>query len=228
MSQARPELLPLDAPTLVEASAGTGKTYAITTYFVRAILELDLEPEQILVLTYTNAATAELRTRSRKRIVQALALLDGPPEQPDALHQIVDEAVAHKGRNEVERRLRAALGRMDQAPIFTIHGFCQRLLQDQPLLFGIDFELEVAEDATSMFTELAIDYWTAELYDKPEWLLRALRAAKVGTDQLAQLANMTSMPGAEILGPDPRPLNDEVVARCETSEGQKDRPSLAA
>ncbi len=84
MSSIAPELVSFDAPTLVEASAGTGKTYTITTYFVRAILERGLTPEQILVVTYTKAATAELRDRSRKRILQAIALLEELPEEPDA------------------------------------------------------------------------------------------------------------------------------------------------
>ena len=71
------ELVSLDAPTLVEASAGTGKTHAITTYFVRGVLELGLTPDQILVVTYTKAATAELRVRARDRITQALLRENG-------------------------------------------------------------------------------------------------------------------------------------------------------
>ena len=67
MSAQSPQLIALEAPSLVEASAGTGKTYTITTYFVRAILERDLKPEEILVVTYTKAATAELRVRTRQR-----------------------------------------------------------------------------------------------------------------------------------------------------------------
>lgn len=209
----RAELIPLDAPTLVEASAGTGKTYAITTYFVRAILELGLESNQVLVVTYTKAATAELRARSRKRIVQALALLASPFEESDCLHEIVWNAVRRLGRNEVEHRLRRALGQMDQARILTIHGFCQRLLQDHPLLFGIDFDFEVAEDAASIYADLAVDFCAAELYDAPEWLLQALREAKVGTDHLARLADVATRPGAEILGPERHEANEETVAR---------------
>ena len=213
MSAELPELVPLDAPTLVEASAGTGKTYTITTYFVRAILELGLRPEQILVLTYTKAATAELRARSRKRIVQAITLLDGPTEEPDALHEIVAKAVEDLGRNEVESRLRKALGKMDQAAILTIHGFCQRLLQDHPLLFGIDFDFEVAEDQASMNSELATDFWAANLYDRPPWLLRALSKNSVDAGHLARLANVALMPGMEILGPEPCDAPDEAVRR---------------
>jgi exodeoxyribonuclease V beta subunit len=213
MSAISPELVPLDAPTLVEASAGTGKTHTITTYFVRAILERGLTPEQILVVTYTKAATAELRVRSRKRILQAIALLDGRPEEPDALREVVAKTVERLGRRETEARLRAALGQMDQASISTIHGFCQRLLQDYPLLFGIDFDFEVAEDVASLYSELAVDFWATDLYDKPDWLLHALDADKVGIDYLAKLANVAMMPGIEILGPESREAGEEAVSR---------------
>lgn len=213
MSALRPELVPLDAPTLVEASAGTGKTYAITTYFVRAILELGLEPSQILVVTYTKAATAELRVRARKRIAEALALLDPSDEQGDALGEVVDVAVNRLGRSEVERRLRNAIGKMDQAAILTIHGFCQRLLQEYPLEFGIDFDLEVSEDAGTLHSELAADFWASELYDRGEWLLQALSEAKVGPDHLAKLATVALMPGTEILGPERQEPCEAIVAQ---------------
>lgn len=213
MSAVAPELVSLDAPTLVEASAGTGKTYTITTYFVRAILERGLMPEQILVVTYTKAATAELRVRSRKRILQAIALLDDPSEEPDALHEVVSKAVARLGRHGAEDRLRNALSQMDQASIMTIHGFCQRLLQDHPLLFGIDFDFEVAQDVASMYSELAVDFWATDLYDKPDWLLRTLDAKNVGTDHLAKLANVAMMPGTEIIGPQSRNASEEAVGK---------------
>jgi exodeoxyribonuclease V beta subunit len=207
MNTETPELIPLDAPALVEASAGTGKTHAITTYFVRKILEDGLTPEQILVVTYTKAATAELRVRTRGRIVEALALLGGAPAEPDALAEVVGNAVAARGDRAVERTLRAALSQMDQAPILTIHGFCQRLLQEHPLSFGIDLGLEVAEDISTLHTDLAVDFWAAELYDEPEWLLRALRDRGVTVRQLAKLANVATMPGVEIIGPPPQAID---------------------
>jgi exodeoxyribonuclease V beta subunit len=211
MSAMSPELIPLDAPTLVEASAGTGKTYAITTYFLRAILEGGLTPEKILVVTYTKAATAELRIRARARIVQALGMLDGPPDQPDALYDVITLAVKESGAPEVERKLRSALGQMDQAAILTIHGFCQRLLQEHPLSFGVELEFEVVENVASLHAELAVDFWATELYDKPEWLLQALRSRKVTLEHLAQLANVATMPGVEVIGPEPREIDDEAV-----------------
>jgi len=203
MNAISPQLVPLDAPTLVQASAGTGKTYTITTYFVRALLERDLKPEEILVVTYTKAATAELRVRTRQRIVDAIRLLDPGSEADDVLQGVVTAAVERLGRRETAMKLRAALGEMDRAAILTIHGFCQRLLQDHPLSFGIDFDFEVSEDPSSMYSELAVDFWTTELYDAPNWMLRALEENKVNAAQLAKLAKVSVMPGIEILGPAP-------------------------
>ncbi len=211
MTADRPELIPLDAPALVEASAGTGKTYAITTYFLRAILELGHEPQQILVVTFTKAATAELRGRIRGRIVQALQYLDEAPGEPDALHEVLVRALGEHGRKEVEHRLRNALAQMDQAAILTIHGFCQRLLEDHPLEAGVDFDLEVAEDSGSMLAELAVDFWTSDLYDAPEWLLRAIRAEKLRTADLVQIADAALRPGTAVLGPEPREVDGSLI-----------------
>ena len=211
MSPANPELIPLDAPTLVEASAGTGKTYAITTYFVRAILEHGLTPEKILMVTYTKAATAELRARSRSRITKVLCQLDEPPEDSDALYEVVADAVERLGRHEVERRLRSALGQMDQAAISTIHGFCQRLLQEHPLSFGVDLELDVAENIASLQAEIAVDFWATELYDKPEWLLGALEDRGVNIRHLEQLAKIAAMPEVEIIGPERREIDEHAL-----------------
>lgn len=201
MSALPAELAPLDTSTLVEASAGTGKTYTITTYFVRAILERDLSPEQILVVTYTNAATAELRARTRKRIVQALAFLHDAGGDGDALHGAVAKARAELGDAEVERRLRSALGRMDQAAILTIHGFCQRLLQEHPLAFGVDFELEVAESPSALYEMLAADFWVTALHDAPPWLHQVLADRNIGTKYLTDLAKVATMPGVNVIGP---------------------------
>ncbi|MFW2387008.1 MAG: UvrD-helicase domain-containing protein [Polyangiales bacterium] len=212
MSELSPQLIPLDAPTLVEASAGTGKTYTITTYFVRAILESDLSPEQILVLTYTKAATAELRARVRERIVLALGLLDFEAEQQDVLQGVLATAVDRFGRTHVEQKLRKALSEMDRAAILTIHGFCQRLLQDFPLEFGIDFDFEVSENVVALNAELATDFWAAELYDAPEWMLRALEEKKVNPRRLTALANVARLPNIELLGPAPHDVEEGDLA----------------
>ncbi len=118
--------------TLIEASAGTGKTFTITGIYLRLVMEEGLEPEQILVVTFTNAATEELRTKIRTRLDDALEYLDTGKAGDDVLKRVVDNAVslARGGRDEVRRRLRSATLGMDQAAVFTIHGFCQRVLKE--------------------------------------------------------------------------------------------------
>ncbi len=214
------ELAPLDASTLVEASAGTGKTHTITTHFVRGLLELELEASQILVVTYTKAATAELRVRCRKRIAEALAFLDRHADPADALSEVVSAAVARVGRDRTEELLRRALRDMDQTSIFTIHGFCQRLLQDYPLDFGVDFEIEVAEDTSSEWRDLAIDFWTTDLYDRPPWLVKALAKKRIDVDHLTRLARIATTPGVTLLGPEPGGPAEEAATRVATLHEQ--------
>ena len=80
-----PLTMPLDGRRLIEASAGTGKTWTLTFLFLRLLLQAGLAVEQILVLTFTKAATAELRERIRLRILEALSQLSGQTESPDPL-----------------------------------------------------------------------------------------------------------------------------------------------
>ncbi len=210
MSATPPHLAPLRGRSLVEASAGTGKTFTITTLLVRAILERDLGPEDILVVTYTKAATAELRSRARQRILDAIELL-GQEQSEDPLHQVVTELCRKRGRVAVSKTLRSAALRMDQAAIYTIHGFCQRLLQDYPLLFGIDLDFELAGSGAEALADMAADFWATELDGKPRYLLTALERSRVTAKSLADLAKSAGTPSMPILGPKPVPLDDALL-----------------
>ena len=110
---------------IVRASAGTGKTFAIEHLFVRLLLEAPEkeEPlllEQILAITFTRAAAREMRMRIRANIEKALMQLKGNPSWPYLR--------PHAQSTFARRRLEDALLGFDRAQIFTIHGFCQRLL----------------------------------------------------------------------------------------------------
>ncbi len=127
--------LKLSGYSLIEASAGTGKTFTITGIYLRLVMEEALMPEDILVVTFTNAATEELRAKIRKRLEDALGYLGSTlkdlDQQPDeVLRAVVEHAVKKVGEDEAKRRLRLALLGMDQAAVFTIHGFCQRVLRE--------------------------------------------------------------------------------------------------
>ncbi len=117
---------------VVEASAGTGKTYTIEQLVVNLLVSDDtLEIDKILVVTFTEKATGELKTRLRS-----------------ALEKAVDKFP------DYQAQLQRALDHFDQAPIFTIHGFCQRLLQEYALEQGQDFTAELVDDNDLLRTTL--------------------------------------------------------------------------
>jgi len=111
---------PLAGTNLIEASAGTGKTYTIEGLFLRLLLEKQLTVEQILVVTFTKAATEELKSRIRNKICLAeAAFLAGQSDDP-----LVESLVRKTHpKNQAIQLLQDALTDFDQAAIFTIHGF---------------------------------------------------------------------------------------------------------
>ncbi|MDP3816439.1 exodeoxyribonuclease V subunit beta, partial [Pseudomonas sp.] len=152
--------------SLIEASAGTGKTWTLTALYARLLLEKQLSVSQILVVTFTTAATAELRERIRKRLAELLAVYDqgpGADELLNRLHAQYPDAASH-------RRLLLAVHGFDEAAIFTIHGFCQRALQDAAFEAGGDFDNELTFDDREILDALLADLWRHELAAaEPEW-----------------------------------------------------------
>ena len=118
-------------------------------------------------------------------------------------YEVLEEAIKRTSRREAETRLRKARGQMDQTAISTIHGFCQRLLQERPLSFGTDLEIEVAEHVQALHADLARDFWATRVYGEPAWFLDALKAHGINVEYLEKLANVATMPGVEVIGPEP-------------------------
>ncbi|MBD3647732.1 MAG: UvrD-helicase domain-containing protein, partial [Pseudomonadales bacterium] len=137
-----PETFPVTGHRIIEASAGTGKTYTITNLYLRLLLGDPDQPRpfkvnEILVLTFTVAATEELRRRVRERVVEARqALRQGGSDDP-----FLDLLAKNHSENG-QRLLTAALQLMDEASIFTIHGFCARVLKEQSFETGMLFDQE--------------------------------------------------------------------------------------
>lgn len=119
MKRLDPATLPLDGRHLIEASAGTGKTHTIATLYVRLLLEKELSANQILVVTYTTAATAELRGRIRRRVREVAACLSsGQPCEDEALDRLIRERVARGQAESDRRRLLLALYSFDEAAVY--------------------------------------------------------------------------------------------------------------
>ena len=155
---------PLSGINLIEASAGTGKTYAITGLFLRLILEKKLLIDQILVVTFTKAATAELKEKIRNILLQAKEAFLKGSSSDSFIDHIVKKA---EDPAYCIQLIENALVDFDKAPIFTIHGFCQRLLQENAFETGSLFDTELLSDQLKLNQEVADDFWRKHFYDLP-------------------------------------------------------------
>ena len=160
--------VPLEKANLIEASAGTGKTYAIAALYLRLILEKELTVQQILVVTYTKAATAELRDRIRKRLRDAMLLLQKGTDCEDLclldardpfICGLLDRICDAGRRDDALTALALALQDFDEAAVFTIHGFCQRILMENAFESRETFDAQIITDQSSLVTAIAEDYW---------------------------------------------------------------------
>ena len=180
---------PLDIPldcaglTLIEASAGSGKTRAITTLVARLVVERGLELDGLLIVTYTRAATAELKERIRRTLKSTWRAVESPGEGDDQARELVehwkgagiDAAVA-------ARRLDLAIHDIDRANIHTIHGICARLLAEFSFECSLPFQCEITGSFDPCVTRATHDILAAEsgnlharscpVHERPEGLAR--------------------------------------------------------
>ncbi len=165
--------LELSGTKLIEASAGTGKTYAIASLYLRLLVEQGLAPEQILVVTYTEAATMELRGRIRDRIRAALAVFDGGATD-DAFLSGLAANVNGKGPGvkSARDRLERALNAFDTASIHTIHAFCLRALQENAFESGSLYDTKLMTSQTELLQEVVDDFWRIRFFTDDAPLLR--------------------------------------------------------
>lgn len=158
-----PDSSPLGGRALIESSAGTGKTYAIAERYVRLLIEGKFRVEQILVVTYTRAAVAELIDRIREKIKEKLSeCRNAPGDAP--------EEKVRRDRESDQRLLQDALRTFDLASIQTIHGFCQRALQDNAFESASLFDTEVVPDAGEIVGRAVNDFFLELAFrEEPGW-----------------------------------------------------------
>jgi exodeoxyribonuclease V beta subunit len=150
--------------TLLEASAGTGKTFTIAGLFLRLLLEERLTVGQILVVTFTEAATAELRGRIRERLAAGRNLLRGLADSGSPDRELL-LAGSEERRGERLAMLEAALEQFDDAAVFTLHGFCRRVLQERAFESRTLFDVELEPDSTRLWREAADQFWRRHFYE---------------------------------------------------------------
>jgi exodeoxyribonuclease V beta subunit len=174
---------PLHGSRLIEASAGTGKTWTIAALYLRLVLghggehgyARALLPSEILVMTFTRAATRELSNRVRERLVEAAAWFRGEHAGDDPYLAALAQAYPDQHqRNVAAHRLALAAETMDEAAIFTIDAWCQRMLREHAFDSGSLFDEELLSDESALFADAAHDYWRQHVYPLASAELEAL------------------------------------------------------
>ncbi|MFM8768731.1 MAG: UvrD-helicase domain-containing protein, partial [Rubrivivax sp.] len=232
MSSAPPLLpalsFPLHGSRLVEASAGTGKTFTIATLVLRLVLghggvhafSRPLMPPEILVVTFTEAAAKELRDRIRQRLTEAAAAFEQPageaPEEQEHQEQHEQheqyhrpppgDSVLHDLRASFPpadwpaqaRTLRLAAEWMDEAAVSTIHSWCQRMLREHAFDSDSLFLQTLQTDERALQDEAVRDWWRHFLYPLDE-AQTALVAGWWATPEALRQAIKDLLPWAETL-----------------------------
>ncbi|MEB3199093.1 MAG: UvrD-helicase domain-containing protein [Synechococcaceae cyanobacterium] len=219
-ASAAPELQPFEANgfplhpgvRLLEASAGTGKTFALAHLVLRLISEAGHGIRQLLVVTFTEAAAAELRDRIARRLQQALQGLAGDPQwqPPDP---VLADWLAGQPDPRIRRlwqgRLLLALEELDAADITTIHGFCRRTLCRQALEAGLPPRLGLDDDPEQRLQEIVHDYWQQQVLGLPIHLVGGLRRGGLSPEELVGLLRLCDGDPALQLDPLPESLPRE-------------------
>ncbi|MEK6655406.1 MAG: exodeoxyribonuclease V subunit beta [Thermodesulfobacteriota bacterium] len=203
---------PLAGTNLIEAGAGTGKTYTIAGLYVRLLVESGIPVRDILVVTYTVAATEELKDRIRHRIREALQVFrtgdceahrpqgetfrpgrylagvaGSAPGQEPFLGALLSKFPGREERLDAAEKLTRAIRDFDEAAIYTIHGFCQRVLQENAFESGALFDTELITDDREIKRGIVEDFWRINFCETiPEFTAYALDQ-KYSPDSLLRL-----------------------------------------
>ncbi len=143
--------------TVLEASAGTGKTFTIAALAARYVAD-GVPLDQLLLVTFTRMATSELRERVRERLVTAEAGLEGAPHPDDHVVRLLASGTPEEVALRRER-LAAALADFDSATIATTHGFCQEVLGGLGVLGDVESDTTFVEDVTDLREEVVDDLY---------------------------------------------------------------------
>ncbi|MDO9163587.1 MAG: exodeoxyribonuclease V subunit beta [Methylococcaceae bacterium] len=201
---------PMSSTRLIEASAGTGKTYTIAALYVRLILghgqdnklpARELLPPDILVVTFTEAATKELRERIRTRLSQAARYFRQQLADGDDFLKPLRDSIEPSLWSACAHRLELAANWMDESSVYTIHGWCNRMLQQHAFDSGSLFRQKVNTDDQELLNEVVRDYWRTFFYPLPEVCCQAVFKLARSPEELTKLLKPL-LPETEALGLD--------------------------
>ena len=162
--------------TVLEASAGTGKTYAIAALATRYIAD-GVPLDQLLLVTFTRMATGELRERVRQRLVETDRALGRPGEGDEVVRLLADgppEVVARRRHN-----LSRAVADFDAATIATTHGFCQEVLAGLGVAGDVERDSQFVEDVTDLVEEVVDDLYLRRFHNDEQPAISRDEAGRV-------------------------------------------------
>ncbi|WP_341707213.1 exodeoxyribonuclease V subunit beta [Halopseudomonas sp.] len=224
MSNQRPLALrcPLRGSRLIEASAGTGKTFTISALYLRLVLghgegdsafSRELLPPDVLVVTFTEAATQELRDRIRARLVEGAQAFRGELKEPDPILAGLLADIPETEHASAARKLDIAAQWMDQAAVSTIHSWCQRMLREHAFDSGSLFTQTLETDQRDLLAEVARDYWRLHCYHLQGSALSWVQQMWQQPDSLLGKARLLFNPAADEPATALQALLDQALAQ---------------
>jgi len=208
---------PLSGTNLIEASAGTGKTYTICALYARLIIEKDRNVSDILVVTFTEAATEELRDRIRKMLHDFYVVYSNCLKNDDHAipteDSLMKEIITHFPPNQKRvQRLEMAIRNFDEAAIYTIHGFCHRILQEHAFESGVIFDAELMTDASDLIQEISDDFFRKYFYEANPLFIRYAQQTKHTPEILREWVHyVISNPFVQLTPKIERPSDEKLV-----------------
>ncbi|SEA16259.1 DNA helicase/exodeoxyribonuclease V, beta subunit [Arachidicoccus rhizosphaerae] len=187
----------LSGTNLIEASAGTGKTYSIAILVLRILLEKTVDEKdkernisikEILMVTFTKAAVAELEERVRQFVRNAYRVSQGLGCEDQTIMDIVQSAIHVQGKSEVDRKLKEAVEFLDETSVLTIHSFCQQILREFAFETRQSFSVELIADLSDVFRQQINQFWRSQITVMPVDMLSYF-GKKLSRKNLGEVVN---------------------------------------
>ena len=180
-------LVPLEGSNLIEASAGTGKTYSIAILALRLLIEKKILVNEILMVTFTKAAVAELEERLRLFIRTAYKASLGEAITDETIAKLVEDAIEKEGDIAIQKLLRTAIIFLDETSVLTIHSFCQQTLTGFAFETNQLFGAETLQDTSSILTEESNKFWREKITTIPSEMLTYLIDAGLSRESILSI-----------------------------------------
>lgn len=181
---------PLEGINLIEASAGTGKTYNLTGLYIRLLLEKGLNIENILVVTFTKSATEELKQRIREKLLEAINAIISGDSKDSTISRIIQK-VPNPSKALIS--VKSYIREFEKAQIYTIHSFCNNILQDFSFESNAIFESDFIEDEMELLLEAVEDFWRKNLLNESTLFSYYLLLNKIHPEKILDINNFSAV-----------------------------------